>query len=452
MKRPSWLTLLLLLPLFLFTAQCSRKPSEPDRPKIYLLGLDGLSWEMLDPLIAKGELPLFARLKREGSWGRLKTFKPTLSAVVWTSIATGRSMVEHGIVDWTYVASKGLHLPYTASERRVPALWEFFNLYGRSSTVLHWFVSYPPDPVAGRIVSDSFPPALVTILGGARPSRFVSTVHPQSEYWPLVRRAEELKKSGEWEYGKMSTRANLPDYYELYRKTMGKDPAQAPVLKGWPQFLLYERLLDEEVDLYLPKNKDDLFFVYSHLPDTFLHFGTYYLEKEYRNYVEETVMAKPIPSREEGREFDRRMADLLLPVLKYREATLAKILARVEEENAYLVVVSDHGFALSPRGYTHQNLPEEMDPPSGMVLLFGPGIRKGQEIQNGSVLDVAPTILTMAGLPVDRKMEGKVWLQAFVKPPEMKFRSYPPRKKGAAGKAEDLDKKRIEDLKSLGYL
>ena len=146
------------------------------------------------------------------------------------------------------------------------------------------------------------------------------------------------------------------------------------------------------------------------------------------------------------------MADLLLPVLKYREATLAKILARVEEENAYLVVVSDHGFALSPRGYTHQNLPEEMDPPSGMVLLFGPGIRKGQEIQNGSVLDVAPTILTMAGLPVDRKMEGKVWLQAFVKPPEMKFRSYPPRKKGAAGKAEDLDKKRIEDLKSLGYL
>ena len=121
-------------------------------------------------------------------------------------------MVEHGIVDWTYVASKGLHLPYTASERRVPALWEFFNLYGRSSTVLHWFVSYPPDPVAGRIVSDSFPPALVTILGGARPSRFVSTVRPQSEYWPLVRRAEELKKSGEWEYGKMSTRANLPDY------------------------------------------------------------------------------------------------------------------------------------------------------------------------------------------------------------------------------------------------
>ena len=46
------MTTLLLLPLFLFTAQCSRKPSEPDRPKIYLLGLDGLSWEMLDPLIA----------------------------------------------------------------------------------------------------------------------------------------------------------------------------------------------------------------------------------------------------------------------------------------------------------------------------------------------------------------------------------------------------------------
>ena len=69
MKRPSWLTLLLLLPLFLFTAQCSRKRSEPDRPKIYLLGLDGLSWEMLDPLIAKGELPLFARLKRKGAGG-----------------------------------------------------------------------------------------------------------------------------------------------------------------------------------------------------------------------------------------------------------------------------------------------------------------------------------------------------------------------------------------------
>ena len=87
-----------------------------------------------------------------------------------------------------------------------------------------------------------------------------------------------------------------------------------------------------------------------------------------------------------------------------------------------------------------------------MVLLIGPGIRRGHEIQGGSVLDVAPTILTLAGLSVGREMEGKVWLQAFVKPPEVKFRSYPPRKRGAGGKAEDLDKKRIDDLKSLGYL
>ena len=52
---------------------------------------------MVLPMVEKGELPAFARLMREGAWGPLQTIEPTLSAVVWTTLITGKTPEQHGI-------------------------------------------------------------------------------------------------------------------------------------------------------------------------------------------------------------------------------------------------------------------------------------------------------------------------------------------------------------------
>jgi len=51
--------------------------------------------------------------------------------------------------------------------------------------------------------------------------------------------------------------------------------------------------------------------------------------------------------------------------------------------------------------------------PKGMMILYGPGVRSGRiaEVNN---LDIAPTLLTLMGLPVPEEMKGRVLSEAFV--------------------------------------
>ena len=47
-------------------------------PRCILIGIDSASWDDLDPLLESGQLPNLERLRREGAWGTLKSFHPTL--------------------------------------------------------------------------------------------------------------------------------------------------------------------------------------------------------------------------------------------------------------------------------------------------------------------------------------------------------------------------------------
>ena len=46
--------------------------------------------------------------------------------------------------------------------------------------------------------------------------------------------------------------------------------------------------------------------------------------------------------------------------------------------------------------------------PPGLLLVYGEGIRPGATLAGASILDVAPTLLYLLGLPVARDMEGRV--------------------------------------------
>jgi len=51
--------------------------------------------------------------------------------------------------------------------------------------------------------------------------------------------------------------------------------------------------------------------------------------------------------------------------------------------------------------------------PKGMMVIYGPGIRPGEEIINCTNLDIAPTLLTLLGVPVPAEMTGRVLSEAF---------------------------------------
>src|SRR5688500_18256690 len=74
-------------------------PSAGGRP-VLLVGIDAADWAVIDPLVAAGRLPAFARLRAGGRTATLVATPPLLSPIIWTTIATGRHPDEHGVLDF----------------------------------------------------------------------------------------------------------------------------------------------------------------------------------------------------------------------------------------------------------------------------------------------------------------------------------------------------------------
>jgi len=56
---------------------------------------------------------------------------------------------------------------------------------------------------------------------------------------------------------------------------------------------------------------------------------------------------------------------------------------------------------------------EGMHEQEGMLLASGPDIRQGEELTGASLLDIAPTILHLFGVPIPRDMDGRVLSEIF---------------------------------------
>ena len=83
-----------------------------------------------------------------------------------------------------------------------------------------------------------------------------------------------------------------------------------------------------------------------------------------------------------------------------------------------LLVVSGHGMepvswwrrllGTLPGGPTPPASGTHAGAPDGVLLALGAGVREGATLGPASILDVAPTILYLMGLPIARDLEGRV--------------------------------------------
>src|SRR2546423_11617053 len=64
--------------------------------KLLVIGLDGASFNVLDPLIEKGFLPNLAKLIEGGARADLETTFPPITADAPASLITGNNSGEHG--------------------------------------------------------------------------------------------------------------------------------------------------------------------------------------------------------------------------------------------------------------------------------------------------------------------------------------------------------------------
>ena len=99
--------------------------------KLLLIGWDGADWGLLTPLLDRGMMPALDALIDRGTMARLSGLAPSLSPLLWTSIATGKRADKHGILSAIEPdLATGLRLPVSARGRKTATLWEILDAQG----------------------------------------------------------------------------------------------------------------------------------------------------------------------------------------------------------------------------------------------------------------------------------------------------------------------------------
>ena len=139
-----------LLPLLALLVACNGKdaPAAPaSHPKVAIFGVDGATFDVIDPLIAQGKLPHLAALIERGARCVLHSdIAEGSSPVLWAHLATGVRKAEHGITGFTHQVD-GKQALLTSQDRRVPAIWNMVDTRGGSVGVIGWWNTWPLCPL-----------------------------------------------------------------------------------------------------------------------------------------------------------------------------------------------------------------------------------------------------------------------------------------------------------------
>src|SRR5215467_7526212 len=117
-----------------------------------IFGVDGLTFRILHPLIERGDLPNFQRLKQEGCEAVLESKYPPITPTAWMSLSTGLKPASHGIYDfWEFEEqqeNRSASKVHVHTQRKAgKAIWNILSEFGKQVLVINVPLTYPPEPV-----------------------------------------------------------------------------------------------------------------------------------------------------------------------------------------------------------------------------------------------------------------------------------------------------------------
>jgi predicted AlkP superfamily phosphohydrolase/phosphomutase len=131
-----------------------------NRNRVLVIGLDGATWNVLNPLIERGLLPNLAQLKYKGAYGTLKSTIPPHTSAAWVSAVTGVGPGKHGIFDFTNNLNQGPQLSfYNSSHIKVPTIWQLLSQAGLKVGAINVPMTYPAQQVNGIMIAGMMTPS-----------------------------------------------------------------------------------------------------------------------------------------------------------------------------------------------------------------------------------------------------------------------------------------------------
>jgi hypothetical protein len=397
--------------------------AEPTGVRLTVLAIDGLDTALLERLVTAGQTPVFARLL-SGARADLPAADAPDPARAWTSLATGQPAVVHGVTGiearrvsgiqgtvpaeafglgaMIATATDALRLTRPALtssvQRRSKTFWEVAADAGVPSLVVNWWATWPVPDGAGTVLSDR------ATLRLDRGGPLDAEIAPAALYerlraqWPAWR-AEAARAVG----------AAFPDRNDPLEDVLRR-AAEQDVQPAW----LTERA---------PAGEPRLRAVY--LPG--LDIAQYELLSRGSGLPPSAIAAR---------------VEALERYYVFLDGLVSGLLTGTGAGDL-VALVGDPGRSTS-RG-------------RALLALSGPVARAGQQTR-AERLDVVPTLLYALGVPVSRKLPGRIHVElfdtAFIdRAPRRQVDAYGPRTLAPrAPGATPLDQEMLDRLRSLGYV
>jgi predicted AlkP superfamily phosphohydrolase/phosphomutase len=135
--------------------------------RFLVLGLDGGTFDLLDPLMAAGDLPFLKSMAKSGVKAPLTSVYPAKTIPAWYSFATGLDPGELGIFGFTEPDGGPGHSRLVQSFRPAEAVWDRLSRTGRRVGIVN-FPLWSGYPVHGFILPGMFSSSAPTFPGTLR--------------------------------------------------------------------------------------------------------------------------------------------------------------------------------------------------------------------------------------------------------------------------------------------
>jgi tetratricopeptide (TPR) repeat protein len=329
--------------------------------------------------------------------------------------------------------------------RRVKALWNIASEADREVAVVGWWATWPAERLHGAVVSDHTCYHFLFPDGATGAGDTAGVVHPPellAEIEPMIRRPASI------------TLADVAPFVDVTPEDLAR-PFTFDDDLGHFKWALATAETYRRVGLHLwRERRPSLLMVYIEGVDSTSHlFG---------HLFRATDLSGELATQQT--KYGRAVEQMYL----YADRVVGEFIDALDDDTT-LLVLSDHGFQLGvlpedpSKTRDMRRVSERYHDIEGILYMYGNRVRGHRRIDRPTLVDVAPTVLALSGLPVPRDMPGRVLSEALdldgapTVAGERTLASYEtgaPGEVASRGPAGDasVDPKILEHLRALGYL
>lgn len=335
--------------------------------RVLLIGWDGADSRTLLDLLHAGRLTHTSSLLARGTQLELSIPRPTIAPAAWTTLSTGTPPHEHGILHSHVPSHDASRIePVTSRHRCRPAIWSILGRYGLQSNVVGWPLTFPAERIAGVCVAD-FSSAAVGSLN--REVWAKAAVYPNELYSALMSQRVTPAHLDDITVTQLLTRSamglqQLPQLTAACRSILADAATRFRMLR----WCLAERSWDFSACVFPGLGR--------------IH--------ELANWL--------IGVNPQATETAR---DLVAGCYEHHDLLLGQLIPQVGGDTHVLAVALPTATG-------------NAGPSTGIAVVRGPGVLSSTALARRSILDIAPTVLRMLGIPPAADVRGRPWSDLFI--------------------------------------